>query len=504
MSFDHRMAEIDALNELRLRDPVAALARLETRQADWLGLSAAQEALLRARLCLQKGSALIMLGEQERGGEEMLALEAMLRSPVLAHAEPTLRDKALRCGVACANARASLAYYKGDFAGSLRAYQQSLDLARAIGEKRFEAHTLNNLANAFEESGLPAEALEHLQAALVIAQNLAMTELAADIRQNMGNALIASGRLEPGLACHQSALQDYAALNLTQKRADALVALADGLLQASRWDEAEQALRQRQALAGNFVEPRYEARAAWLQGRIAVARGDGTAARLAFAQALAVSEGQLGDVVGQARTQLELAKLNVSENQLEAARQHARCALRLLSGSHAHRDQMHAHGLLSQIAKASGDLAQALSHHEAFHAGYERCFNEEAARKAALLAVRHEVDMARTEAERQRVENARLSEALAEIGARLQAKDTAAPARPAAATGWQDLQGLGLTPREAEVLYWVTHGKTNEEVMQILSVSVSAVKKHLGRIFDKLGVENRTAAANAARRAQGT
>ena len=60
-----------------------------------------------------------------------------------------------------------------------------------------------------------------------------------------------------------------------------------------------------------------------------------------------------------------------------------------------------------------------------------------------------------------------------------------------------------LTPREAEVLYWVTQGKTNEDVGQILALSMSAVKKHLGRIYDKLGVDNRTAAADAARRRRG-
>jgi DNA-binding CsgD family transcriptional regulator len=163
---------------------------------------------------------------------------------------------------------------------------------------------------------------------------------------------------------------------------------------------------------------------------------------------------------------------------------------------------MQAHSLLSAVAKAQGDLAAALRHHEAFHAGYERCFNEESARKARLLAVRHEVDLARGEAQRQRLENARLTEALAAIGARLQSVDKSAargsgsqPARP------EDLQALGLTPREAEVLFWVTQGKTNDDVTVILGTSMSAVKKHLGRIYEKLGVENRTAAANAARRA---
>ena len=51
-----------------------------------------------------------------------------------------------------------------------------------------------------------------------------------------------------------------------------------------------------------------------------------------------------------------------------------------------------------------------------------------------------------------------------------------------------------VTERESEVLYWLSRGKTNQEIAQILSVSPRTVNKHLEPIFRKLGVENRTAA----------
>jgi DNA-binding NarL/FixJ family response regulator len=54
---------------------------------------------------------------------------------------------------------------------------------------------------------------------------------------------------------------------------------------------------------------------------------------------------------------------------------------------------------------------------------------------------------------------------------------------------------LGLTPRVAETLLWLAQGKTNGEIAIILSNSESTVKKHVLEIFDKLGVENRTAAS---------
>ena len=57
------------------------------------------------------------------------------------------------------------------------------------------------------------------------------------------------------------------------------------------------------------------------------------------------------------------------------------------------------------------------------------------------------------------------------------------------------LGALGLTEREAEVLYWVAQGKTSPEIAIILGAALKTVKKHLQRIYEKLGVETRTAAA---------
>jgi DNA-binding NarL/FixJ family response regulator len=54
---------------------------------------------------------------------------------------------------------------------------------------------------------------------------------------------------------------------------------------------------------------------------------------------------------------------------------------------------------------------------------------------------------------------------------------------------------LGLTPRVAETLLWLTQGKTNGEIASILGNSESTVKKHVLEIFYKLGVETRTAAS---------
>jgi DNA-binding response OmpR family regulator/DNA-binding CsgD family transcriptional regulator len=53
---------------------------------------------------------------------------------------------------------------------------------------------------------------------------------------------------------------------------------------------------------------------------------------------------------------------------------------------------------------------------------------------------------------------------------------------------------LGLTARESEVLLWISRGKQNREVSEILAISPRTVNKHLEQIFEKMGVENRASA----------
>ncbi len=57
---------------------------------------------------------------------------------------------------------------------------------------------------------------------------------------------------------------------------------------------------------------------------------------------------------------------------------------------------------------------------------------------------------------------------------------------------------LGLTEREAETLFWLAQGKSNSDLCIILEVKLTTIKKHLERIYQKLGVENRTTAASVA------
>ena len=53
---------------------------------------------------------------------------------------------------------------------------------------------------------------------------------------------------------------------------------------------------------------------------------------------------------------------------------------------------------------------------------------------------------------------------------------------------------VGLTEREGQVLYWLTKGKANRDIAEILGLSTRTIDKHLQQIYAKLDVENRTSA----------
>ncbi len=55
-----------------------------------------------------------------------------------------------------------------------------------------------------------------------------------------------------------------------------------------------------------------------------------------------------------------------------------------------------------------------------------------------------------------------------------------------------------LTAREAEVLYWLSCGKANRDIAEILGMSPRTVNKHLEHVYRKVGVESRAAAVSIA------
>lgn len=56
------------------------------------------------------------------------------------------------------------------------------------------------------------------------------------------------------------------------------------------------------------------------------------------------------------------------------------------------------------------------------------------------------------------------------------------------------LEFLGLTKREAEVLFWIAKDKSNAGIARVLGCCEGTVRKHLEHLYKKLGVQTRVGA----------
>jgi NarL family two-component system response regulator LiaR len=63
-------------------------------------------------------------------------------------------------------------------------------------------------------------------------------------------------------------------------------------------------------------------------------------------------------------------------------------------------------------------------------------------------------------------------------------------------------EGLGITPRELEILGLISTGLSNREIAGRLFVSENTVKTHSSRLFDKLGAKRRTQAVQIGKTAR--
>jgi len=63
-------------------------------------------------------------------------------------------------------------------------------------------------------------------------------------------------------------------------------------------------------------------------------------------------------------------------------------------------------------------------------------------------------------------------------------------------------EGLGITPREMEILGLIATGLSNREIAGRLFVSENTVKTHSSRLFDKLGAKRRTQAVEIGKTAR--
>lgn len=81
------------------------------------------------------------------------------------------------------------------------------------------------------------------------------------------------------------------------------------------------------------------------------------------------------------------------------------------------------------------------------------------------------------------------------VGMRL----TAAPASPVFERNDKAITSLGLTLRECEILDHLATGASNKEIARALGISPNTIKTHIANLYDKLEVNGRGKAVDAAR-----
>lgn len=52
-------------------------------------------------------------------------------------------------------------------------------------------------------------------------------------------------------------------------------------------------------------------------------------------------------------------------------------------------------------------------------------------------------------------------------------------------------QKLGLSPRQAQIITLILHGKTDKDIAQKLDISPATVRTHMRRLFDKFELNDR-------------
>jgi diguanylate cyclase (GGDEF)-like protein len=304
-----------------------------------------------------------------------------------------------------AEARSGLAgieLAQGNFAEALSALQQLLELQRGLGDNKQLAKTLTNTGLTYIKLGEYEIALRHLFDAYSLVKTFEDDKLSVSVLVNIGLAF-------ENLEDLQNAHEYYArALEASQLLGDPVM-LCINTLNLGQLDRKMGDLARAQQRFETVLHSALET--GFLQGQIAARDGLGMVARqqgdfeaalshhssaLELAQTALDREGELEAWLHLGRNHLELQALDLA---LQTSTQAFEMAVQLGSA----RGQFEAHELLSNVFQAQGEFRLALLHHQQFFALRNQTFSQERDKQARLIAVRFDLERARTEAEMYRL-----------------------------------------------------------------------------------------------------
>ncbi|WP_259464811.1 helix-turn-helix transcriptional regulator [Streptomyces sp. TLI_171] len=443
---------------------------------------------------------------------EALALEAahgMLRSPgpeVVATAERAVCiARQVDAPSVQVHAEITLAGLLGDFGDPERAVtllSEAVERARPLGNDDVHTRGLNNLSSLLLAFGRAEEAADAAREGLEAARRSGLLLNSGPILTgNLTEALLAAGRTTEAAAvlAEWNDKPDSDTHGEFMDRLRGELALLRGEIA-----EAEAHWSAAQASGGDGGQPQHVLPTAALGVRLAARRGRPDQARERLAAALDVTapagqDGHLFPLLGHAAVAEADQHPRTPEGAAVLARiarvaagLTPRCALdrgwaALIAGELAHADGRPAAGhrerALTELRAAAlpGPLALAL-----LRAGEEQA--AAGAREEAAGLLREAAELARARGDLPTRQDAEL---LAErLGL----------AREGSGRQGGDADGLGLTPRERDVLRLLTLGRTNRQIAEQLFISPKTASVHVSNILAKLAVGGRGEAAALAHR----
>jgi predicted ATPase/DNA-binding CsgD family transcriptional regulator len=356
-------------------------------------------------------------------------------------APPALRARALA-------AAGVLAVYQADYGDAARLCEESLRVARQLGDQRGVADALSGLALSAQRAGRPASAREMFAQALAIFRRLGDNNAIARSLEGVGLSAWYDGDYAAARAPLEESVLLFRDLGDRKGAAAVLVHLAGVHMAEGDPEAARTRLAQALPIVAELGDRWDTARALLISGRAAVELEAHAEATADLEKALAIFT-QLGD-------RLLLSSCTLAFARMGAARVAPEHVTRLLAAAERTRD-------------AAG------------------------AAWPAYLRAQYESER---NGARERMSEDQFAAASAE-GSQMTPQEAIAAYRRAAAEA-PPRYPAGLTAREVEVLGLVATGVTDARVAEELVVSLRTVHSHLHSIYRKLGVGSRTAATRYA------
>ncbi|MEM8904907.1 MAG: AAA family ATPase [Actinomycetota bacterium] len=414
------------------------------------------------------------------------------------------------------------------------ALEEAIEVARRIGDRRIEGHALTSLGSMYLHEGRAALGHGLLREAAEIARAEGAHGELLRTYVNVVSGLVDVGDLAAAERYAVEGLREAAELGhesffiganlvfvLTERgRWDEAAAVSDTLRRPEGhlphlwlahsssdrafWsgdlDGAARALDGSEPAAGWYVEPQLVPMHWARRAAVAIERGDTSAARDALERGLAV----VVTLPQELELRLHAVEAEMAADDAAAVATHLDAVERLIE-ERFDPDDTGAHRVLALSAEAAAHRAELVGTDPVEH-WLEAVGHWEA---SACLVREHRCRLRLGEARLRAGDRAGAEGTLRSV---VEAASALGPTLTgAAAQRLLDHAGLGsvgesgsaelLTARERDVLVLVAEGRTNRQIGDRLFISPKTASVHVSRILHKLGVENRTEAAAAARRA---